>query len=81
MGSMSNLLNILKSSQEGILKTDVWTTSSKGKELSLGPDWFINTALQKTTDNCNRATSSSSPGNTLSGLSGTAQDISSTEEN
>lgn len=76
-----SILNILKSNQEGILKTDVWTTSSKGKELSLSTDLFINTALQKTTDNCNGANSSSSIGITPSGLSGTARDISSMKEN
>lgn len=76
-----SILNILKSNQEGILETDVWTTSSKGKELSLSTDLFINTALQKTTDNCNGANSSSSIGITPSGLSGTAQDISSMKEN
>lgn len=78
---MSVLLNILKSSQEGILKTKVWTMSIKGKELSLSADLFINTALQKTTDNCNGANSSGSIGITPSGLSGTAQDISSMKEN
>ena len=76
-----SILNILKSNQEGILKTDVWTTSSKGKELSLSTDLFINTALQKTTDNCNGANSSSSIGIAPSGLSGTARDISSMKEN
>lgn len=78
---MSILLNILKSSQEGILKTEVWTRPSKGKELSLSLDLFINTLLQKTTDNCNGANSPSSIGITPSGLSGTAQDISSMKEN
>lgn len=79
--SVSVLLNVLKISQEGILKTEVWTTSSKGKELSLSADLFINTALRKTTDNCNGANSPSSIAITPSGLSGTAQDISSMKEN
>jgi len=78
---MSALLNTLKSSQEGILKTEVWTTSSVGKELSLSADLFINTALQKTTDDCNGANSSGSIGTTPSGLSGAAQGISSMKEN
>lgn len=76
-----SILNVFKSNREGILKTDVWTTSSKGKELSLSTDLFINTALQKTTDNCNGANSSSSIAITPSGLSGTAQGISFMKEN
>lgn len=73
-----SILNVFKSNQEGILKT---ATSSKGKELSLSTDLFINTALQKTTDNCNGANSSSSIAITPSGLSGTAQGISFMKEN
>lgn len=80
-GEGTSILSIFKSRQEGIWKAEVWTTWSQGKELSLSTDLFINTALQKTTDNCNGANSSLSTGITPSGLSGTAQGISSMKEN